>query len=118
MVLDGAKVELSEEKQAKLKANGVKEQDITLGVRPEHISVAQSGDPNVIHGKVDVSEMMGSAVHLHVDACGKDTIVIVPTMNLDGSVRSSFATGTPVNFTFGGNVAHIFSKETEQNLEG
>ena len=35
MVLDGAKVTLPEEKQAKLKANGAAAGPITLGVRPE-----------------------------------------------------------------------------------
>ena len=40
-----------------------------LGVRPEHISLA--GDASqAVRGTVDVAEMMGSAVHLHVDACG------------------------------------------------
>ena len=50
---------------------------------------------------------------LHVGAEGKDVIVIVPTAG--GS--SNFAMGSEVNLTFGGNVVHVFSKETEQNLE-
>ena len=57
--LDALSVELSEEKQAKLAANNVAEQDVVLGVRPEHIELTAGG----IEGKVDVSEMMGSTVH-------------------------------------------------------
>ena len=66
-----------------------------------------------VKGKVDVSEMMGSSVHLHVTAEGKDVIVIVPT----NGAAAHFPAGSEVNMIFGGNVAHVFSKETEKNLE-
>jgi multiple sugar transport system ATP-binding protein len=105
----GISVELAADKQARLSAKDVAEQEVILGVRPEHIVLCADG----IKGKVDVSEMMGSSVHLHVGAEGKDVIVIVPTAG--GS--SNFAMGSEVNLTFGGNVAHVFSKETELNLE-
>ena len=106
---NGVTVELSEDKQERLKANNVAEQDVILGVRPDHLMLCENG----IKAKVDVSELMGSSVHLHVNAAGRDVIVIVPT---NGEV-ASFPMGTEVNLTFGGNVAHVFSKETEKNLE-
>ena len=106
---NGVTVELSEDKQERLKANNVAEQDVILGVRPDHLTLCDNG----IKGTVDVSELMGSSVHLHVAAAGRDVIVIVPT---NGEV-ASFPMGTEVNLTFGGNVAHVFSKETEKNLE-
>ena len=112
--LENAVIPLSEEKQSHLAEKNVAPQAITLGVRPEHITL-DGDESRMIHGTVDVSEMMGSAVHLHVNACGKDTIIIVQTM--DGRSRENFTIGSPVAFTFGGNVAHLFSKETERNLE-
>ena len=107
-------VELSEEKQQRLAADlvfakDVAEQDVVLGVRPDHIMLCADG----VKGKVDVSEMMGSSVHLHVAAEGKDVIVIVPT----NGAAAHFPAGSEVNMIFGGNVAHVFSKETEKNLE-
>ena len=84
-------------------------QDITLGVRPEHTELGDEG----VAAKVDVSEMMGSSVHLHVTAEGRDVIIIVPTIDMKGHS----AMGDTVHFTFGGNVAHVFSKETDRNLE-
>ena len=114
VVLDGAKVTLPEEKQAKLKANGAAAGPITLGVRPEHLIL--SGDEgSMIHGTVDVSEMMGSAVHLHVSACGSDTIMIVPTTELEST--SAFTIGSPIAFTFNGAMAHLFDRNTKKNLE-
>ena len=105
----GISVELSEDKQARLIANNVATQDVVLGVRPDHLMLCADG----IKGTVDVSELMGSSVHLHVSAEGKDVIVIVPT-NGDAA---HFPMGSEVNLTFGGNVAHVFSRETEKNLE-
>ena len=105
----GIAVELSEEKQARLAAKDVAEQEVTLGVRPEHIILCENG----IKSKVDVSEMMGSSVHLHVTAEDKDVIVIVPTTG--GSI--AYPMGSELNLTFNGNVAHVFNKETGMNLE-
>ena len=103
------KVELSAEKEVRLLKNNVQTQDVILGVRPEHTDLADKGVP----AKVDVSEMMGSSVHLHVSAEGRDVIIIVPTIDMKGN----FAIGDSLNFAFQGNVVHVFSKETEKNLE-
>jgi len=109
----GMTVELSEEKQAKLAANNVEPQDIVLGVRPEHIELGATG----ITGKVDVSEMMGSSVHLHVSALGQDVVMVVSTMNMTGAEVAALANGNPVTFGFAGHVCHVFNKETGINLE-
>ncbi len=106
----------SDDKQANLTRNNVPPQNITLGVRPEHILLAGEGD-QMIHGTVDVSEMMGSSIHLHLNSLGQDVIVIVQTMDMRGAQFSRFTIGQTVAFTFGGNVMHMFSKETGSNLE-
>ncbi|MDO5137788.1 MAG: sn-glycerol-3-phosphate ABC transporter ATP-binding protein UgpC [Oscillospiraceae bacterium] len=105
----GIKVELSKEKEARLLAREVQSQPVTLGVRPEHTDVAEKG----ISARVEVAEMMGSSVHLHVNANGRDVIIIVPTVEME----DSYNIGDTVKFAFDGKVAHIFSKETDLNLE-
>ena len=105
----GYRQELSAEKEARLLANGVESQPITLGVRPEHTDVGDEG----VEARVDVSEMMGSSVHLHVNAEGRDVIIIVPTVDMKGN----YEMGDTVHFSFAGKVAHVFSKDTEKNLE-
>ena len=107
--LDGLKVELAEDKQERLAANQVEPQEITLGVRPEHTDL----DPNGVAATVDVAEMMGSSVHLHLRAQERDLIIIVPVLDM----KESYKLGDAVHFAFEGNVAHVFSKETERNLE-
>ena len=104
-------VELSEDKQKNLAAKNVADQDITLGVRPNHIVLGDAA--KCIKAKVDVSEMMGSEVHLHANANGKDVVIIVPTMDLD---NAQFGYGSEIHFTFGGNVCHVFDQDGK-NLE-
>ena len=105
----GYRQELAPEKEERLLKNDVQSQAITLGVRPEHTDVSETG----VEARVDVAEMMGSSVHLHVNAEGRDVIIIVPTIDMKGN----YEMGDTVHFSFAGKVAHVFSKETDKNLE-
>ena len=105
---DEYEVKLSDEKQKRLKDKIVEPQDIVLGVRPDHIVLSDKG----ISGKVDVSELMGSSCHLHLDVSGKDAIVIVPTEGKEVDYVNQ-----DVRLAFNGNVCHIFSKLDQTNLE-
>ena len=111
--LENLKVELSAEKQAALAKNNVAPQKVVLGVRPEHIELGKDG----IDAKVDVSEMMGSSVHLHVTSMGRDVVLVVSTMNMTAAEVAALSTGASVKFNFAGHVCHVFSKETGINLE-
>ena len=111
--LMGNVTELSEDKQAALCANNVEEQEVLLGIRPEHITLEDTG----VDATIDVSEMMGSSVHLHVTAGGKDVVIVVSTMNMTGAEVAALKSGVSVKFNYGGNNCHVFSKETGINLE-
>ena len=114
--LENARVELSREKQERLLAGDAESQDVVLGVRPEHMILSR--DSNAVPAAVDVSEMMGSAVHIHVSACGRDVIIIVPVSEDEEEARKAVPQmGTPVRFTFHGSAAHVFHRETGVNLE-
>ena len=109
VAIGGIEVEVSVDKQARLAANGVEPQDITLGVRPEHLTLKGS---EMLKGKVDVYEMMGSEIHYHVTYEGEDVILIIPTLG-----HETVGMGQEIGFTFTGAVAHMFHKETGKNLE-
>ncbi len=113
--VENCKVVLSEEKQKNLAAHNVAAQDVTLGVRPSHMVLAKQPG-NTLSATIDVSELMGSEVHFHANANGKDVVVIVPTMNADGERIDSFHAGDQLNLTFSGNVCHVFGKDGK-NLE-
>jgi multiple sugar transport system ATP-binding protein len=108
-----ATIDISDDKQKNLKDRNTKEMKVLVGCRPEHISL-ENVPGAMINGKVDVSEMMGSSVHLHISAEGKDCIIIVPTLDLKGN---AFKIGSDVSFTFAPNAIHVFDPQSGKNLE-
>ncbi len=114
----GAKIEVTGEKEGLLADKGIKDRDILLGVRPEHISLA----PDEMNGKaipctLQVKEMMGSELHLHVNTeDGTHWIVRVPTIDLTQEQRKNMVTDATLYITFEGKAMHFFDPETEQNL--
>ena len=108
--LEGWRVPLSEKKCGRLLQNDVPGRPVTLGVRPEHTLLWQEGG---VEAHVDVREMMGSSVHLHVRAAGKDAIIVVPILDSE----ESYDGGDTVRFRFAGSSAHLFDPETGKNLE-
>ena len=84
--LGGIRVQLDEEKTARLLNNNVESQSVTLGVRPEHTDVSDKG----VTATVEVATI---------------------------DMKENYNLGDTVHFTFGGNVAHVFSKKDDRNLE-
>ena len=112
----GSVFEPSEDKQKALLEHNAQSGAVTLGVRPEHIMLCAPGTEHSIKAKVDVSEMMGSSIHLHTNAQGKDIVMVISTVDLPAAHTAGFHYGDEVNFTFGGNVLHIFDTETGKAL--
>ena len=110
----GARITPTEDKQERLRERNTPEMDIIVGARPEHITLKET-EGAMIEGAVDVSEMMGSSVHIHLNAGGHDSIIIVPTIDLKDEEYPQI--GDKIRFTFSQNVVHMFDKETGENLE-
>ncbi len=102
-------VKLTAEQSAALAKNNTPEKEIIVGVRPVHIRQ----DPNGFKGEIDVSEMMGSELHLHMDVNGTDMVAVIPTAGLD---ISNLVGGKPVSFNFDPALIHLFDPKTEENL--
>ncbi len=112
--VQNAEIVLSEAKQQHLAARNTPEMDVTIGARPEHITLDQV-DGGMLEGVVEVSEMMGSSVHLHINTNGRDCIIIVPTLDLKDN--SALEIGANVKFTFAPTAVHVFDPWTGLNLE-
>ena len=111
-----AVVELADKAQKILNEKGAGDMDVVVGIRPEHISFASVAGPHTVASKVDVSEMMGSEVYLHVTAAGKDVVLRIPTTELPEEHRAGIPYGTEINFTFRPELIHLFDPQTEKNL--
>ena len=106
-------VALSHDKQENLKTRNARPQKVIVGARPEHIEL-DGGEGNLIEGRVEVTEMMGSSVHLHLNVGGKDCVVIVSRLDLEGG---NVSVGSTVRFALVPNAIHVFDPQTEKNLE-
>ena len=115
VMLYGTEIAISEEKQASLRAHGAAAGPVVLGVRPEHIMLCDKGATSV-KATVDVSEMMGSSIHLHVNANGKDVVLVIATVDLPEDHKFGYRYGEEVSFTFSENVVHVFDKESGKAL--
>ncbi|MBR3359115.1 MAG: sn-glycerol-3-phosphate ABC transporter ATP-binding protein UgpC [Solobacterium sp.] len=109
-----ATIKISADKQKNLADHNIGERDVIFGARPEHITLDHV-DGAMINGIVEVSEMMGSSVHLHLNSMGRDCIIIVPTLDLKDN--AALENGANVEFTLVPNAIHIFDPETGKNLE-
>ncbi len=113
----GAKIEVTGEKGRLLQEKGVESGEIILGVRPEHIVLASEPVENAIPCTLEVNEMMGSELHLHVYTDeGTRWIVRVPTIDLTSEQREGLVNGARLYITFEGKVMHFFDPESEKNL--
>ena len=113
----GAKIEVTGEKGQLLNEKNAKDRDVLLGVRPEHMKLSFDATPDTIPARLEVNEMMGSELHLHVfTEDGTRWIVRVPTIDLTSEQRKSLVNGAEVHITFEGKVMHFFDPTTEKNL--
>ncbi|MBQ3481014.1 MAG: sn-glycerol-3-phosphate ABC transporter ATP-binding protein UgpC [Oscillospiraceae bacterium] len=112
----GSKIVVDGEKGEMLAKADAKPGEILLGVRPEHIALSKTGE-NAIPCTLEVNEMMGSELHLHVfTEDGTRLIVRIPTVDLSAEERASLVRGKELFISFKGKVMHFFDKETQKNL--
>lgn len=107
--VQGHMFELSEYQQKKLKNKEQKESVVTAGIRPVHITLEETG----LGAEIDVSEMMGSEIHLHLNAEGKDVIAVIPITSVD---LTAIPMHQKVFFSFAPGHIHLFDSETGENL--
>ena len=110
VTIQGADFELPADKQEVLAKMDKVPENVIAGVRPVHIALTDSG----IDATVDVSELMGSELHLHVNSNGKDVVIVVPTTDVD--LDTVHGGHKSVKYTFRNDLIHIFDKETEKSL--
>ena len=113
----GSKIEVSGEKGNVLSQKNTKAQEVILGVRPEHMYLKEEAGKDTIECVVQVNEMMGSELHLHVLTSDNTKLIVrVPTINLSHAQREKLVYGAKIHVSFEGKVMHFFDIETEESL--
>ena len=112
----GSKIEVDGENGERLHKAGYGSREVLLGVRPEHIDLAEAGE-NAINGTMLVNEMMGSELHLHVRVEDNTKMIVrTPTVNLSLEEKKQLRKNHEVHLSFPGKVMYFFDPETEKNL--
>ena len=108
---------LTEEQNKILQEKGVTDRKVTVGVRPANIHVGDESETNGrignIDAQIDVAEMMGSEMHLHMQAGGNEIIAVVQTSEIE---YDDVAIDSHLKIGFSPKRIHLFDRETEENL--
>ncbi len=90
---------------------------VTLGVRPEHITIVDKGEAESFPVTIEVNEMMGSEYHIHAICPDGDKIIIrVQTLELSEEQRAKLQPGNEIYVHFGGKAIHVFDPESTRSL--
>ena len=116
----GEKFRLADETAGALASAGVSgEREVVVGVRPVNVIISEDGTG--IDAVIEVAEMMGSEMHLHLKAAGTDVsgeqeteiIAIAPTLGLDVEAMSA---GKHLRLNLQTQAMHFFDPGTEESL--
>ena len=100
--------------QLALNWDGGDVKEITAGVRPEQILLADKGEEGALQGTVEVTELMGSTEHVHVTAPDGQFVLIIPVVDLEA--KGALKAGDSIWFKFEKNATHLFDKVSGKNL--
>ncbi len=137
----GGKLPIKGEKAKELADKGIDSRTVLLGVRPEHMTFSDKPAEGLIPCEIQVNEMMGSELHLHVltpevpegtfgslseeeaknPAYAEDKeflaggrkklIVRIPTVNLTEQQRAELIPGKEIYLGAEGKVMHFFTAD-------
>ena len=93
-----------------------REGPVVAGIRPTHMKLVPPEEPEALAGTVEVCEMMGSEIHLHLTAQGQEVVLVLTTEDLPPNWRGGIPAGTELTFAAPGRLVHLFDPETGANL--
>lgn len=103
--------------QRKLLHSGfAKSSEVVIGFRPEHTSVYWNRVDNAICSSVEISEMMGSEMQIHVKMKSFDVVLRVPILSVPKNFREGIPTGTRVYFRISKEYLRLFDVESGDNI--
>ncbi len=84
---------------------------VTLGVRPEDLTLTDTAGPATILGQLVLAEVLGATTHLHVEVGGRRLIAAIPS-------GPSPAAGAPISLSIDTRQLHFFASDGSSLLLG
>lgn len=107
---------LSEDKQRILTQRNQQPCDIIAGIRPENVMLAAPEDENALAAKLEVAEMLGNEMLIHMSIGEESLILRVSSCEETDTSCFDAEQGMIAGVVLNENKLYIFSKETQQNL--
>ncbi|KJZ21222.1 ABC transporter ATP-binding protein [Loktanella sp. S4079] len=85
---------------------------VTMGIRPQHMTLTPDGEENAFSGTIHNIEFMGHEVNVHVTVGEASFIAVVPTSQFDLKLQR----GDRVGLRPTGTQMHIFDKASGENV--
>ena len=86
--------------------------NVTLGVRPQHVTPVPAGTADALEGTVSHLEFMGHEIYLHVLVEGHPFVVVTPSAGFDRAA----ATNHKMRFSLKQDALHLFDPESGRNI--
>ena len=112
--LNGFKVPASDEDNDKMKKNNVRPGPVILGLRPDSFSIEESVAFPAAY--IDVVEMMGTNIHLHLKYRGESIILVTQAKDENQHLKMDYESGSAMHFSFLPQSIYLFDSETGKNL--
>jgi multiple sugar transport system ATP-binding protein len=103
----GLKIGLTDGMNSILLAKDIDSQNIKFGIRPEHLCLAGPETEGAFTADIDVSEMMGSEMHMHLSVEGHDVVIRVPTIEMEKYFNDT-GSRSKISFVFPSALVHLF----------
>jgi len=85
--------------------------NVSLGIRPQHLRLAQPGEWG-LSARITSVEFMGHEVYLHADLAGREITAVVPTAAFEAMDRSQ----SQVILVPDADAIHVFDRDSGQNM--
>lgn len=115
LTLLGVRYPLPQEKQQQLLRKDTLSREVIVGVRPEDVRLAAEDDAYKVKAMLDVSEMLGNEVLLHLRTEQENFIIRIPESE-DQQLLQSKSAEKQLELSIAWNKIHLFDAETKGNL--
>ena len=115
LTLLGVNARLPLEKQQQLSQQNVQSQEVIVGFRPEDMRISADEDDYRIKAWLDVSEMLGNEVLLHMRTKEENFIIRTPESEVE-RLTGTNASKTDLEISFSWGKIHLFDPENKKSL--
>ncbi len=88
-----------------------------LGIRSDDLTVCGQDELGALCGTVEMTEMMGSSLYIHLICEGREVVVISREKDADGRLICGYEKGSSVYFRLDPSAVHLFNPQSGLNLE-